>query len=315
MEKFSFLLPVYKSKYLDEMLTSLSEQTYKDFSVIISDDCSPENIKDICEPYLSDPRFHYRRNDKNMGSESLISHWNLLLDYCNTDYVIIGSDDDIYDKVFLERINELIDKYPRVDLYRARTRRINGDGEMYEVDRLYEEKEEPLEFLYSSFSQDRVHCIGNYVFKTDALKRNGGFVDFPLAWFSDDATIFKCCLNGAVNTDDVLFSFRISQLNISFLKKDSKLAVNKVRATCRFYDWMNAFVKGVPYPNTLYNNTLFRKVCEGYKSRINSQIDIYYRQINFSHLRKLTKWLIGKKLLASKKDIILFILRWIKSQV
>lgn len=316
MSKYTFLLPAYKSTFLDKALRSIQEQIHVDFKVLISDDCSPENIHDICEPYLNDTRFSYRRNENNMGGKSLVSHWNLLVGLCDTEYFIMASDDDIYDKEFLERINDLIDKHPRVDLYRARTRRVNGDGEMYEVDRLYDEKEEPLEFLYSSFTQDRVHCIGNYVFKTDALKRNGGFVDFPLAWFSDDATIFTCCTNGVANTSNVLFSFRSSQINISFShRKDPKMALKKVEAACHFFDWMNTFVKEIPYSNTLYYNTLIGKVCKGYKDRIKWQIDIYYRQISFNHFIKLTRWMIGKKLLVSKKDISLFTIRWIKSQL
>ena len=44
--KYTFLLPAYK--------------------VIISDDCSPEDLRSICEPYLADPRFTYRRNAENL---------------------------------------------------------------------------------------------------------------------------------------------------------------------------------------------------------------------------------------------------------
>ena len=52
--KYTFLLPAFKGRFLDEMLRSIQGQTYRDFKVIISDDCSPEDLRSICEPYLAD---------------------------------------------------------------------------------------------------------------------------------------------------------------------------------------------------------------------------------------------------------------------
>lgn len=314
--KYTFLLPAYKGAFLDEALRSIQEQTYTNFKVLISDDCSPENIKDICVPYLNDSRFLYRRNEMNMGAQSLVSHWNLLLDNCNTDYVIIASDDDIYDKEFLEKIDELVEKYPKADMFRARCRTINEDGEPYSFDRLCEEIEEPLDFLYSSFSQDRVHCIGNYVFRTDVLLKNGGFVDFPFAWFSDDATVSSCCRNGVANTKEVLFSFRISHINISYThRKDPKIALNKINAALCFKEWMNMFIKRVTFPPTLYNKTLYAKVCEGYIDRIKWIIEDYYSQLGIGKLVKLTQCMVKNKILSSNVDIFIFILRWGKQKV
>ena len=79
-------------------------QTNRDFKVLISDDCSPQNIHDICKPYLNDSRFSYRRNDNNMGSKSLVSHWNLLVSLCDTEYFIMASDDDVYERKPFNRI-------------------------------------------------------------------------------------------------------------------------------------------------------------------------------------------------------------------
>ncbi len=73
MARYTFLLPAYKALFLDETLKSIISQTYTDFNVLISDDCSPENFEVICKPYLEDARFTYRRNERNMGSISLVS--------------------------------------------------------------------------------------------------------------------------------------------------------------------------------------------------------------------------------------------------
>ncbi len=70
MCKYSFFLPAFKGRFLDEVLRSIQSQTYTNFKVIISDDCSPEDLYNICKPYLDDPRFSFRRNDKNIGGVS-----------------------------------------------------------------------------------------------------------------------------------------------------------------------------------------------------------------------------------------------------
>lgn len=99
--KYTFLLPSYKARFFEEALLSIKNQTYTDFKVIVSDDCSPEDLKSIYDMVCADdPRFIYRRNEENMGSKSLVSHWNLLVDMCDTEWLIMAGDDDVYDAKF-----------------------------------------------------------------------------------------------------------------------------------------------------------------------------------------------------------------------
>ena len=118
--KYTFLLPAYKGKYLEEALRSILSQTYSDFKVIVSDDCSPENLQDIVEKFQDDNRVVYRRNQENIGGKSLVAHWNLLLDLCDTEYCILASDDDVYSPEFLSEIDALTIQYASVDLFHAR---------------------------------------------------------------------------------------------------------------------------------------------------------------------------------------------------
>ena len=100
--RFMFLVPSYKASFLEEALESIKNQTYTDFKVLVSDDCSPENLKPIYDKFCgNDPRFAFRRNEANMGGKSLVSHWNLLVDLCDTEYLIMASDDDVYEPKFL----------------------------------------------------------------------------------------------------------------------------------------------------------------------------------------------------------------------
>lgn len=171
--KYTFLLPAFKGKYLDEALASIMAQTYTDFKVIVSDDCSPEDLRSIVCKYEADARVVYRRNEENMGGMSLVSHWNLLLDLCDTEYCILASDDDVYSPDFLQIIDDLAKKYPKVDLLHARAKCIDADGRAFKEDALYKEYVNQLEYFEQLDYYNHIECIANYVYRTQALREIG----------------------------------------------------------------------------------------------------------------------------------------------
>lgn len=238
MVKYTFLLPAYKASYFEEALRSIKAQSYRDFKVQVSDDCSPEDLRSIFDRVCGDdPRFSYRRNAENLGGKSLVAHWNLLVDMCDTPWLIMASDDDVYAPRFLEEMDALQQRYPDVDLLRARVRNINDERETIAEDALYKEHVDELGFLYQKHFNNALRCIANYAFRTEVLRRKGGFVDFPLAWYSDDATAMMLAEHGAANTREMLFLFRSSTTSISSRSLSPKDAYKKASATVLFDKW------------------------------------------------------------------------------
>ena len=234
---YTFLLPAYKITFFEEALCSIKNQRYKDFKCIVSDDCSPENLKSVFYKTVGDdPRFVYRCNEVNIGGRSLVSHWNLLVDLCDTDYLIMASDDDLYEPDFLAEIDVLVNKYPDVDVLRAKAKRIeetfviNEDGDIPEFLGLEA-------FLLYFGLKSMVHCLANYVFKTTALKGIGGFPDFPKAGYSDAAVAMVLAKNGIVMTRGVLFSFRMSGENLSSTNGYNKYSEDGIKGCVMFADW------------------------------------------------------------------------------
>lgn len=270
MHKYTFLLPAFKGKYLAEMLMSIRAQTYQDFKVLISDDCSPEDLRSICEPYLSDHRFFYRRNEENMGSKSLVSHWNLLVDMCDTDYLIMASDDDVYEPQFLEEIDKLTVKYPQVDLFRARPNDINHLGEIIKTEGQSEELLSHEAFTLRLYDTDAVGGEAAYCYRTKALLKKGMFVDFPLAWFSDDATNIMMSVGGCAVTKEALFNFRRTDIQITNQWGNPAICPPKVKATLQFYKWMNSFLAS--RPATLADNEIVRRFHRKVYSNIQNYI-------------------------------------------
>ena len=113
--KYSFVLPAYKSTFLKRAIDSILSQTYVDFELVVVDDASPEALDSIVSTY-TDRRIRYYVNDENLGGKDLVAQWNKSLSYAKGDYVILASDDDLYDSTYLFKMDELVNKYPNADV-------------------------------------------------------------------------------------------------------------------------------------------------------------------------------------------------------
>lgn len=59
MPKFSIIVPCYKEIFLKECIESILSQTYQDFELILVNDASPYNIKQIVEQFKDDRISYY----------------------------------------------------------------------------------------------------------------------------------------------------------------------------------------------------------------------------------------------------------------
>ena len=234
---YTFLLPAFKARFFEEALGSILAQTYRDFEVIVSDDCSPEDLKSIVDKF-ADSRVKYRRNERNIGAERLVDHWNLLLDLTDAEYIIMASDDDVYDPRYLEEMDKLARKYPEASVVRGRLRRIDSDGnEIKKEDELVFDWLRPEDALWKFAKYELFSGIPQYIFKTMTLKSLGGFAWCPGAWYSDDLTVYKMMFEGKSGmafTKDIVFSSRVSDINISAASNDRRNIAMKLDATASY---------------------------------------------------------------------------------
>ena len=239
--KYSFVLPAYKAKYLKEAIDSILNQTYTAFELIIVNDASPEDLDSIVEQY-SDKRIQYYKNEHNLGGKNLVEQWNHSITYARGEYLILASDDDIYSPEYLERMDAMVDKYPEVNVFRPRVRRVDSNGKILHIEGFEGEHLSKVEYLYAWTNQWIGSGIPFYIFRREALMAIGGFVDYPLAWFSDDATILKLADAGIVIYNKTLFTFRYSTENISTAQNSKKSLSAKYKATKMFYDEHTSFI-------------------------------------------------------------------------
>ena len=101
MSKIVVGIAVYNgSDYIRDALESLQKQTFQDFSVLISDNCSTDNTRKICNEFVkNDHRFNYICQDENIGGPA---NFNYLLSQTNSEYFMFLGHDDWLSDNFLE---------------------------------------------------------------------------------------------------------------------------------------------------------------------------------------------------------------------
>ncbi|MGN0213205.1 MAG: glycosyltransferase family 2 protein [Muribaculaceae bacterium] len=241
--RFSFVLPAYKGRYLAESIQSILTQTITDFELVIVNDCSPDDIAAIVA-VNSDERIRYYENEQNIGGTDLVAQWNKCLSYARGEYVILATDDDLYEPNFLETFVPLIEKYPMTDLFHARILTFNGNG-IIRIDFDYKEYMTFVDFLNRIVGFNWISGIPHYIFRSEVLRNNGGFVNLPLAWGSDAATAIMMSRNGVVSSQEILVRFRYSDINISS-QNEYQLVKRKVVAFLQYLKWLDGIMVSLP---------------------------------------------------------------------
>ena len=239
--KFSVTIPTYKSRFLKEAIESVVGQTYADWELVIVDDCSPEPLKEIVEPFLSDSRISYYRNEKNCGAVNVVDNWNICLSHCTGDYVICMGDDDRLLPNCLEIYKKLIERYPTLNVYHTRTEIINEKGDVIDVQEERPEWESVLSLVWNRWDHRNKQFIGDFCYATDYLKHAEGYYQLPLAWGSDDITAAMAAKEkGIANTQAFGFQYRTNSQTIT---SSSAYARIKLEATLTQYKWFGELLK------------------------------------------------------------------------
>lgn len=114
MPEVSVIIPNYNhSKFLKQRVDSVLNQTFRDFELIILDDCSEDNSRVIIEGYRNNPIVsHILYNNINCGSPFI--QWAKGIQLARGEYVWIAESDDWAENSFLEELMLFAQKFPDV---------------------------------------------------------------------------------------------------------------------------------------------------------------------------------------------------------
>ncbi len=107
--KYSIIVPVYnRPDEVDELLESLSNQTLKDFEVIIVEDGSTRNCKDVCDKYADILALHYYAKENSGPGQSR----NYGAERASGDYLLILDSDVVLHEGYIQAVEDSLKETP-----------------------------------------------------------------------------------------------------------------------------------------------------------------------------------------------------------
>ncbi len=195
-KRFSIIVPAYNvEKYIEEAIKSVLAQEFEDYELILIDDCSTDNTKNILEKYKSKTTKIYSTT-KNTGTAA--GPRNVGLKHARGEYIIfLDGDDKLYNSKVLGKINKLIseEKYDVVylgyqDIGNADKMRVSNNANSTKEARIicditfsvssrcwnreFIEKNN-MRFKESMYYEDELFCM-----KANILVEKTTYGDFPI---------------------------------------------------------------------------------------------------------------------------------------
>lgn len=183
--KVSVIIPNYNHEaYLKQRIDSVLNQTYTNFEIILLDDCSTDQSRDVIASYATHPKITVLLNDTNSGST--FRQWNKGLHLAKGELIWIAESDDVADHAFLTNAVAVLTQAPDVGLYECSSYWIDKNSALVydEVERVSSQKTNGKTYILNNLLN------GNSIHNASAVVFRKNLVNLPL---TDDIINLKYC--------------------------------------------------------------------------------------------------------------------------
>ena len=179
--RVSFVVPCYRLAHLlGECVESILAQTYGDHEILLMDDCSPDETREVARSFR-DPRVNWVRNEVNLGH---LANYNKGIGLARGEYIwLISADDRLRRAYVLERYVDLMDAHQGIGYTICPAVRFREAGETVEYgshgreDAIFKGRT----FLRRLLAGNGV-CAPSGMVRRQAYERVGAFpLDMPFA--------------------------------------------------------------------------------------------------------------------------------------
>jgi glycosyltransferase involved in cell wall biosynthesis len=209
----SVCIPAYNNEsFINQTIDCILNQTYQNWELIISDDCSNDKTVEIIKTY-KDPRIRLIERKQNLG---LVGNWNSLIPELKGEYTKLLCGDDLIERTCLEKQISvfLTQSNSHIALVTSHTDLINEAGVKlmtkkfpFKSGLINSKKAISANFL---FGTNKIGEPGCGLFKTDLFKKVGEY-DKQNNYMVDLDFWFRILLTGNLYViPESLASFRIN---------------------------------------------------------------------------------------------------------
>lgn len=182
------------TKYIAHSLSSVLGQTFQDFDVEITDDCSTDNSVEIIESF-KDPRIHLVVSDHNRGVAATATE---SLRRCSGKYTACICSDDVWMPEKLQKQVNFLEAHPEYDAVPTGVEIINDEGQIIEdpvFSHLFSTTNRGKEeWLRHFFFNGNSLCMPSVMFRTDSYRALNG-QNPTLSGLSDFDLWIRFCMN------------------------------------------------------------------------------------------------------------------------
>ena len=112
---FSVIIPTYnRGALIVNTLETVIHQSFRDFEIIVVDDCSTDNTQEILSPYVAQGLIKYIRLQRN--SERAIAR-NTGMQHAEGDYITLLDSDDFMYVDCLKDAAEYVQQHPEIKVF------------------------------------------------------------------------------------------------------------------------------------------------------------------------------------------------------
>lgn len=287
--RLAIVVPAYKIDFLSFALDSLANQTCKDFTIYVGDDCSPSDINSIISKYKKDLDIVYHRFNENLGGKDLVGHWRRCIELThNEPWIWLFSDDDIIGERCVELFYKEVLSEEQYDIYHFDVKIINSTGRVVYNPSKYPDVIDVLT-LYRDTMKDNIRSfVVENIFSRIIYENVGGFEPFPMAWGSDMATWLKMGKGKGIKTicGDYVY-WRKSDKNIT-PSKEGDIIKRKFAIQVDFYEWVNNFFGTNSIRN--FNKYVFFRYCVHYSNIV-----------SYTDMKEIFDYAITKKIVSKEQ--------------
>lgn len=237
-------MPVYNGEnFLKQRLESILNQSYSNFILIISDNCSTDKSQEICEEMSKkDSRIIYFRHQENLGA---ILNFQFVLKKAKTKYFVWAAVDDIWSQNFLEKNCDVLENnenivgsigeyslYNRIEdssTHEVKIKVLKNTKKFQYVHPAYGEVEEKIRFYLNYSMGGMVYGV----YRTDKLQKANTFERYKNSqiWMLDLAYILSVIKEGDFEVVSDAFMYKhVSERSTSIIQymKNLNFSLTKI---------------------------------------------------------------------------------------
>jgi glycosyltransferase involved in cell wall biosynthesis len=226
-------LPVFNGeRFLAQAIESLLNQTYRHTELIISDNASTDATPDICKRYAAaDARVRYSRLPENVGG---VPNANRVFSLATGTYYMWASDDDVWDRSYVEQCVRHLERDPGVVLVCSEMAIIDETGAIQRRVQLPRSADapRPADRLREFTDIHAIADAGYGVTRAAAVRQTPLFVLHP---GHDKILLAELALHGRI--------VRLPEY-LYFRREHARRSVNVYRSLLERYGWVSPACAG-----------------------------------------------------------------------